>query len=262
MRGRSRGGRGGRALLFMLPYPWRTAVTFLVAVLAVTASVWTVRGSESVRTWALDQIETAQLEGQTAAGPVFSGLAKDNRVALTFDLMWGRDYIPEILRLLQQAGVRATFFITGSWYAQYPETTAEIIAQGHEIGYLGQTYHHLTPLDEETVRKELSPFLEAGESIPLTLFRPPFGEYNDLVLRIAKNYGYRTIMWSVDSRDWTNPGPDVIARLVLRGVQPGSIVIFHGFSPQTPQALPAILDGLRVRGISAVPVGQLLGPYE
>ena len=91
-----------------------------------------------------------------------------------------------------------------------------------------------------------------------TLFRCPYGEYDDHVIQTVKSLGMTAVQWSVDSLDWKGIDADEICDRVLKRVEPGSIVLFHNAAEHTPEALPCILSELRSRGYTIVPVSELL----
>ena len=96
-----------------------------------------------------------------------------------------------------------------------------------------------------------------------TLFRCPYGEYNDEVIRAVRDLGVTPVQWDVDSLDWKGISAEEIARRVLTKVQPGSIVLFHNAAEHTPEALPGIIEALQADGYTIVPISEnlLQGDY-
>ena len=92
---------------------------------------------------------------------------------------------------------------------------------------------------------------------PAKLFAPPYGEFNDQIVAVAGNLGYRTIMWTIDTIDWQRPAPEVIVRRVVDKIKPGAIILIHPTVP-TVQALGRIIDTLQGQGYSLVTVSALL----
>ena len=92
------------------------------------------------------------------------------------------------------------------------------------------------------------------------LFRPPYGEYNQAVLNTAARLGYVTIMWTIDSLDWKNPGVSQIIDRVVNNIEPGAIILMHQAASQTPDALPEIISRLRQQGYTFGTVTQVLDP--
>ena len=91
-----------------------------------------------------------------------------------------------------------------------------------------------------------------------TLFRPPFGEYDDHVISAIRSMGMEPIQWDVDSLDWKDYDAATITQRVTSSVGPGSIVLFHNAALHTPEALPDILEYLLGEGYEIVPISQLI----
>jgi polysaccharide deacetylase family sporulation protein PdaB len=193
--------------------------------------------------------------------PIYSVDTKEKKVAFSFDAAWGADATPKILEILKEHNVKTTFFLTGIWVKKYPEMVQAIAAAGHEIGNHSLTHPHFASLPEAEIREELAEndaLIYKLTSKHTRLFRPPFGEYDNLVLQTARGMGYEVIQWSVDSLDWQNIGKEAIIDRVLKNIQPGAIVLFHNNAKYTPEALPVILDTLQQQGYQIVPISDLL----
>ncbi len=208
----------------------------------------------------------AGLVGRVSAGqqrdvPIYSVDTKEKKVAISFDAAWGADSTPKLLEILKEHNVKATFFLTGIWVKKYPEMVQAIAAAGHEIGNHSLTHPHFASLPEAEIKQELDEndaLIFKLTNKHTRLFRPPFGEYDNLVLQTARGMGYEVIQWSVDSLDWQNIGKEAIVDRVLKNVQPGAIILFHNNAKYTPEALPVILDALQQQGYQIVPVSDLL----
>lgn len=192
--------------------------------------------------------------------PYYHGTRGKNRVSLTFNVDWGEDYIPGILKVLAAENVKATFFVTGNWAAKFPRLLKEINSQGHEIGNHG--YSHKNPV--KLNNSQLQEHIKKNEKLIYTitgqitnLYAPPYGDVNQKITEIATDMGYRTIMWSADSIDWQKPAPEIIIQRVINKVDDGGIILLHPTRP-TLKALPEIIDKLRNRGFQAVVVSQLI----
>ncbi|MBR4962121.1 MAG: polysaccharide deacetylase family protein [Clostridia bacterium] len=187
------------------------------------------------------------------------------KIALTFDDGPHPVYTKEILEILEEYGIRATFFVIGVNAERWPELVREELAAGHEIG--NHTYAHANLQKEtyETVRGEI---LNAEEILTDCtarrphLLRPPGGLYCDAVGKAAEELDYTVILWSVDPRDWAHTAVEEIVENVLTNTDSGDILLFHdyvsGQSP-TPEALRRILPVLIERGYEFVTVSELLG---
>ena len=100
--------------------------------------------------------------------------------------------------------------------------------------------------------------IEAVTGVRPTLFRPPYGEYDDKVITAVRALGIEPIQWDVDSLDWKDYDADTICQRVTSKLSPGSIVLFHNAALHTPEALPAILDHMAREGYSLLPISQLI----
>jgi len=193
--------------------------------------------------------------------PIYSVDTGEKKVAISFDAAWGADDTPKLLEILKQHHVKTTFFLTGIWVKKYPEMVKAIAAEGHEIGNHSLTHPHCSSLSGVEIKKELvenDALIYNLTGKHATLFRPPFGEYNNLVLQTARSSGFEAIQWSVDSLDWQDIGKEAITERVLKNIKPGAIVLFHNNAKYTPEALPVILDALQQQGYQIVPVSGLL----
>jgi len=197
----------------------------------------------------------------TGASPIYG----DKYIALTFDDGPHELYTPQILDILKEYDVKATFFIVGKNCEKYPELAARIIDEGHEIG--NHTYSHLAnigKLDEGTLVRELLQVEDALHELRgyrPRLFRPPGGIYNVFIDRIAAQLNYTAVLWNVDTHDWKCPPSPKIASEVLSKVKPGYIVLMHDYvvgKSRTPDALLILLPRLLELGYRFVTVTELI----
>lgn len=177
--------------------------------------------------------------------PRKSPVGSRGTVYLTFD-DGPSPYTEPILRVLKQTKSTATFFQLGTRRPLYPRATAAILAQGSNIG--NHTYDHtdLTTLSAKGVRHELA----GGPRSHCA--RPPYGATNTTVRRVLKQQGYRQMLWTVDSLDWTRPGTSwIVYRGAPADIHDGSIILMHdggGPREQSVAALPRIISNLHDRG--------------
>ncbi|WP_378956696.1 polysaccharide deacetylase family protein [Pelosinus sp. sgz500959] len=187
-------------------------------------------------------------------------------VALTFDDGPLAESTSEILSILKEKNIKATFFVVGEQVEKFPKLVQQEIAEGHEVG--SHTYSHptLINLRKNAIEQELDKTEQAILKVAPkpTLFRPPGGLYNDLILKIARDNGYLTILWSVDPYDWRYPPVGKIVNVILKDSKPGSIILLHDgkYPSSTPEALGFIIDSLKARGYEFVTVSELLQYYE
>ncbi len=193
--------------------------------------------------------------------PVYSVERPDKVIAISFDASWGGDKTMELLDILDAHQVKTTFFLVGGWVDKYPELVKEIIARGHEIGNHSDTHAHMSKLGEAAIRDELRIMSDKVETLTgtrPTLFRPPYGDYNDRVVVTTRAEGYEVVQWSIDSLDWKDRGTaDIIKQCTYR-VDNGDIVLFHNDSNDILKALPTVLKHYQGLGYSIIPVSELL----
>ncbi|MDR3311280.1 MAG: polysaccharide deacetylase family protein [Oscillospiraceae bacterium] len=193
--------------------------------------------------------------------PVYS-VQRDNRaVSLTFDAAWGNEDTRTLIEILAKYNVKATFFVVGAWAEKYPESVRELSEAGHEVMNHSNDHAHFTKLSAEQITANLG---AANEKIAKvtgvtpTLFRAPYGEYDDNVVTAVRRAGMNIIQWDVDSLDWKDLSAAEITKRVTGKAAPGSIVLFHNAALHTPEALPGIIEFLIRDGYSIVPVSELL----
>ncbi|CAN7178467.1 polysaccharide deacetylase family protein [Arthrobacter sp. LjRoot78] len=192
-------------------------------------------------------------------------------VALTFDAGANSAGLPSILQTLAGAGVRGTFFLTGSWAAANPAGVAAIVAGGHRVGNHSQTHPDFTGLPDagigDQVRAAEQAIVAAGAD-PRPLFRFPFGARDARTIAAVNNLGYVPVRWSVDTLGWKGTSGGVTAQQVadraLTALQPGEIVLMHIGSNPTDgstldaDALPGMIERMRQAGYGFVTLDSLV----
>jgi peptidoglycan/xylan/chitin deacetylase (PgdA/CDA1 family) len=183
-------------------------------------------------------------------------------VAMTFDDGPHPRNTPRLLDMLRQRNIKATFYVIGQSVELYPEITRRIVVEGHEIGNHTWTHSNLTKLSDSAVRSEMTRTRSIIHNVtgvePHTM-RPPYGALlNRQREMIYEEFGYPTILWSVDPRDWQRPGPDVVTSRILSQTNNGAIILAHDLHAPTVDAMPGTLDGLLAKGYRFLTVSQLL----
>jgi peptidoglycan/xylan/chitin deacetylase (PgdA/CDA1 family) len=188
-------------------------------------------------------------------------------VALVFNVGAGFEPATDILGVLADQHQRATFFVMGWWADRHPDVLRQIAAGGHEIASHGHSIFDLTQASDAQVRADL---LGADASIAQVtgrttrpLWSPSAGYRNARVRAIAADLGYRPILWTVDSGDWTTEAtPESVYSHVVNGAQNGAIIVLHFDSPTTTQStaqvLSAAIDTLRAAGYRLTTITELL----
>ena len=193
--------------------------------------------------------------------PVYSVERPDRKLSITFDATWGADQTSDLLRILRDNDVKATFFLCGLWVEKYPEMVKAIAGEGHEIGNHSYTHPHMNSLSVEEIAHEIlytHQLIKELTGQSSTVFRPPYGEYNNKLIETARSCGYTTIIWDVDSLDWKNLSATEMVTRITKRVQRGSIILCHNAGKHTPQAISTLIPLLKKQGYEFTPVSQLL----
>lgn len=206
----------------------------------------------------------------TTDSPVFS--TKDGpkaiyrgeqNVALTFNIGWGDEKAAVILEELKKNNVSAaTFFISGSWAERHPHLVEKMLEQKYEIGLLGYNYVNYAHAENNEITKDIIKGQEAFRKLGiknLKYLRSPTGHFNKRLLDISERFGYTIVHWSIDSKDWTNPGVNKIISNIKQ-VKEGDILLFHASdsAQQTAAAIPDILQTINERKLKMVTVSEIL----
>ena len=187
---------------------------------------------------------------------------KDYKVlSISFDAAWGNEDTQQLIDIMDRYQVKATFFVVGEWVDKYPESVKALHDAGHEIMSHSDDHAHFNSLSAEEITRNLNACndkIEAVTGVRPTLFRCPYGEYDDHVISTVRALGMEPIQWDVDSLDWKDLSAQEITQRVTGKVQPGSIVLFHNAALHTPEALPSILEALLQEGYTFVPISELI----
>lgn len=197
---------------------------------------------------------------QSRRVPIYCVDRSDNKIAISFDAAWGADKTEKIMDICDSYGVKATFFLVGFWMEKYPEMVKEIAARGFEIGTHSSTHPQMSKLSQEQCIQELqssSKQIFELTGCAVTLFRPPFGDYNNTLLEVCDNLGLFAIQWSVDSLDWKGLSAEQIAVRVQKA-KSGDIILCHNNSDHIVEALPLIFEWAKLKGLEFCPIGQLI----
>lgn len=195
--------------------------------------------------------------------PVYCVETKEPEIALTFDAAWGNEDTKKILEILKKHDVHVTFFMTGGWVESYPDDVKAILAAGHDLGNHSENHKNMSQLSDEEKKEELMKVHTRVQELTgyeMFLFRPPYGDYDNAVVKTAEENGYFTIQWDVDSLDWKDYGADSIIKTVTehKHLGNGSIILCHNGAKYTAQALDSLITGLKEKGYRLVPVSELI----
>ncbi len=191
----------------------------------------------------------------------WSGPFKFKKIALTFDDGPNPKNTTFLLKALEEKNVPATFFLTGENAERYPALVKEIQKQGHEIGNHSYSHSNMSKSDPLKVIKEIRKtqrILERITGKAPVLFRPPYGTMMLEDMVVIPRFGLKVILWTVDSKDWSNIKESEIAENVLQKTCGGSIIVCHEQCRESIKSLPGVIDALRERGYEFVTVSELI----
>ncbi len=208
-------------------------------------------------------VETPEIvsAANTRQLPIYSVERDQKMVSLTFDAAWGNEDTQTLIDILGKYNVKATFFVVGEWVDKYPESVKALHDAGHMVMNHSDDHAHFNSLTSDQIVANInacSDKIEAVTGVRPTLFRPPYGEYDDHVIAAVRSMGMEPIQWDVDSLDWKEISASEIYSRVTEKVSPGSIVLFHNAALHTPEALEDIIKFLISEGYEIVPVTELI----
>ncbi len=230
------------------------AVLLAALVALISTCVYCVKSANESKTEGVGASSTRLL-------PIYSVEREEKKLSISFDCAWGVDYTDKLLDIMAKNGVRCTFFAVQFWVEKYPEYVEKIIAAGHEMGTHSRTHPHMSKLSKAEMESELTSSAQAIERLTgerVTLFRPPYGDYNNLLVDTCRELNLFPIQWDVDSLDWKNLSATEIAMRVINGAKNGSIILCHNNGLHTAESLPLIFSTLKNRGYEFVPISELI----
>ncbi|MDE6583475.1 MAG: polysaccharide deacetylase family protein [Clostridia bacterium] len=230
----------------------RTIRIFLAMVLVMVLLAISINGTTSASVY---------FGYSTRKVPIYNVETTEKQVAISFDAAWGADKTQGIIDILKEFDVTATFFLVGFWVDDYSEMTKAIADAGLEIGTHSNTHPDMAKLDKNTMKSELETSISKIKAVTgkdVSLFRAPFGSYNNTLLETAEELSLKTIQWDVDSLDWKGLSAGEIASRVTSRVKNGSIILMHNNSDHILDGLRLILNKLKVQGYKITSISQLI----
>ncbi|WP_449623190.1 polysaccharide deacetylase family protein [Robertmurraya sp. Marseille-Q9965] len=192
--------------------------------------------------------------------PIYRGNPQKPMVVLLINVAWGNEYIPEILKILNNHQTKATFFFDGSWVNKNPDLAKSIKEEGHEIG--NHAYSH-PDLKKRSVYETTEELKKTNDVIKKTLeitprwFAPPSGSFNHATVNVADQLGMKTILWTVDTVDWKKPLPSEMVQRVVSKVENGSMVLMHPTKP-VAEGLDSMITNIKAKGYQLGTVSDLI----
>lgn len=193
------------------------------------------------------------------SGAIYKGSAKD-KVSIMFNVYWGTEYLSQILDVLDEEGIKTTFFVGGSWAAENPVALKEIFIRGHEIGNHGYYHKEHKKLAYNRNREEIlitHKVVKETLGIEMNLFAPPSGSYGEATLKAAQDLNYKTVMWTLDTIDWRDKDVALIVKRATEKAEGGSLILAHP-TACTLEALKTIIATLKSKGLTIAPVSEVI----
>ena len=193
--------------------------------------------------------------------PIYSVQTENKNVALTINCAWNDSDIDKILSTLSENNVKATFFMVGDWVEKFPEAVKKINEAGHQIGSHSNTHAHVNQLSYEKNVEEIKLSSEKIKNITekeVTLYRPPYGEYNNTVIRAANENGYMPIQWSLDTLDYTGITGNEMWDRIKDKITSGDIILMHNGTEHTAESLDMLIKNIKEKGLNLVTISELV----
>ena len=193
--------------------------------------------------------------------PIYNVQTDSNNVAVTFNTANGDGETAEILSILEEYDVKATFFLLGSWADSHTDEVTAIYEAGHEIGNHSYSHNDMPQMTYEDILLDIGKCNTTIRNITgenPVLFRAPSGSYDNKTISAAESLGMYAVQWDVDSIDWKNISADEIIQRVTSKIKSGSIIQLHTGTEHTAEALPEILNYIKSNGFNPVTVGELI----
>ncbi len=195
--------------------------------------------------------------------PIYCVDTPEKKIALSFDAAWGNEDTSKILEILKKQDVHVTFFMTGEWIEKFPQDVKAIAEAGHDLGNHSENHKQMSQLSKKECLAEITKAHDKVKQLTgteMTLFRPPYGDYNNTLLEATKELNYHCIQWDVDSLDWKDYGVDSIIKTVTqhKHLGNGSIILCHNGAKYTADALDKMIQTLKDAGYELVPVSELI----
>lgn len=197
--------------------------------------------------------------------PIYCVEEDEKKVSISFDAAWGNEQTETLLNILDDKKVKATFFLVGAWVDKYPDSVKDIAKRGHDVGNHSDTHAHLPQLSDSEILKEITDCNDKVKKLTgksPTLFRPPYGDYNNNVVSATDSLKMYCVQWDIDSLDWKDPTPQQMIERIKNNLKNGSIILMHNGATNTPEALPQIIDMIKSEGYELVPISELIPKGE
>ena len=193
--------------------------------------------------------------------PIYNVQTEKNKIAFTMNCAWNADDIESLLETLKNNDVHITFFMVGDWVDKYPEAVKKIYEAGHEIGSHSNTHPHVNNLSAEKNLEEIKLSVNKIEKITghkTNLYRAPYGEYNNTVIKTAQENGFFTIQWNLDTLDYQGLSGEEMWNRLKNKLDGGSIILSHNGTKHTADSLDMIIKNIKSSGFQLVTISELI----
>jgi probable sporulation protein (polysaccharide deacetylase family) len=218
------------------------------------------KGTKQIQ-WVYRSVQPKVSLKDLGAGPIYRGNEHQQAVALMVNVAWGTEHLAKMLEIFQKEGVRATFFVDGTWLHSHQTEALQLAKAGHEIGNHGYTHRMMSQVPVDRMQREISRTEELIKKVyghPSKWFAPPGGDFNQKVVEVAASYQLGTVLWTVDTIDWRKTtSPTAMVNKISRDVSPGNLILMHP-TDRTVEALPGIIRAIKQKKLALRSVSEVL----
>jgi probable sporulation protein (polysaccharide deacetylase family) len=218
-------------------------------------------GPEDEITYIYREIEPEIGLDQLGPHPIYRGNPRKAMVSLMINVAWGNEYLEPMLDTLDREGVKATFFLDGSWLSKYPDYAKAIQKRGHEISNHAYSHPDMSKLSRAAAYQQIDKTEKLLRSVlgvtDNRWFAPPSGDYNQTTVEIAAELGLKTVLWTIDTVDWKKPPADAVVAKISAKLEPGSLILMHPTSTSR-DALAGIIAAAKKKGYALGTVSETL----
>ena len=209
----------------------------------------------------INNLSVIETSANTRYLPIYNVQTEENKVAFTMNCAWNANDIDSILETLKNNDVHITFFVVGEWVDKYPEAVKKIHDAGHEIASHSNTHPHVNKLSAEKNLEEINLSVSKIEKITgekTKLYRAPYGEYNNTVIKTAQDNGYYCIQWNLDTLDYEGLTGEEMWKRLKNKLEKGSIILSHNGTKHTAESLDMLIKNIKSQGYELVTVSKLI----
>ena len=209
----------------------------------------------------IGNVKTVQTSAIMKYLPIYNVKTSEKKIAFTMNCAWNDDDIDSILETLKNNNVHITFFMVGEWVDKYPEAVKKIYEAGHEIGSHSNTHPHVNKLSAEKNLEEIKLSVNKIEQITgqkTNIYRAPYGESNDTVIKTAQENGYYTIQWNLDTLDYKGLTGEEMWNRLKNKLENGSIILSHNGTKHTADSLDMLIKNIKEKGYEVTTVSDLI----